>query len=80
MPKGMKWECGRRVEQRILLIHVTPGEYIIRARRFAGRGCRNGCRILVVFKDAGFEFSADRGFPACATRCGDIADAAISTL
>jgi len=45
-----------------------PSEYIICARPFVGRRRMRGCRILVLFKGAGFDFSAAACF-AGTTRC-----------
>jgi hypothetical protein len=45
-------------------------EYIICARPFVGRRGTRGCRILLLFKGAGFDFSAAAAFLLCAILCG----------
>jgi hypothetical protein len=48
----------------------TPNEYIIRVLSFVGSRRTRGCRTLVPFKGAGFDFSAAPGFLSCAILCG----------
>jgi len=47
----------------------TPNEYIIRVLSFVGSRRTRGCRTLVLFKGAGFDFSAVPGFLLCAILC-----------
>src|SRR5258708_31653568 len=44
----------------------TPSEYIIRALPFVGSRRMRGCRTLVLFKGAGFDFSAASALFLCA--------------
>ncbi len=48
---------SRRVEQRILLIHGPPGEYIIHTRTFVGSRFNRGCRTLWVVRVRVLTFS-----------------------
>src|SRR5260370_6043204 len=77
-PRGQRtiWAGGTGIVSDLL--SGARIEYIIRARPFVGSRCRRGCRTLVPFNGAVFDFALPLTF-SCATVCSASMDAAIST-
>src|ERR1700680_4244724 len=75
-PRPPPWRVAQRYSPWICYSLESPSEYIIGVLTFVDSRRTLGCRTLVLFKGAGFDFSGS-GLP-CATLCGASMDAVTS--